>query len=397
MWRCSAGMYFQRRSPLCSGMRPFAPRRSTDSQISAAITLGWRIAKLYSFDPEELPKAPPDNLLPMRRSLPAEQRLALELRAAAGDALRVGVELDSGELRELLALAKRIARSDSANGPFRERIKTWHIHLATMLWANDEATGKAYELGSFLSDTFNRVVLDLRKADDACTHVAGRLREVFEHNRVERVKRLLDDLQARIDPAAVRIVKSHLEEWETAVQARKPAYARRADLEPLHGQTVTWCQLVTGNKEPEAFIGHDDRARVRETMVARMLGAYRRSWKGLAFAALVMAALGFGILALINTKDLSQYSAIIALGGSLAGALGLSVTSIGLTVRKSLDAQAELLWNTALVEVICKKTLRVEALMQKSQPSRGSLVVPARLRRPRTEPSVAFLQADRVA
>ena len=361
MWRCSACMYFQRRSPLCRGMRPFAPRRSTDSQISAAITLGWRIAKLYSFDPEELPKAPPDNLLPMRRSLPAEQRLALELRAAAGDALRVGVELDSGELRELLALAKRIARSDSANGPFRERIKTWHIHLATMLWANDEATGKAYELGSFLSDTFNRVVLDLRKADDACTYVAGRLREVFEHNRVERV------------------------------------YARRADLEPLHGQTVTWCQLVTGNKEPEAFIGHDDRARVRETMVARMLGAYRRSWKGLAFAALVMAALGFGILALINTKDLSQYSAIIALGGSLAGALGLSVTSIGLTVRKSLDAQAELLWNTALVEVICKKTLRVEALMQKSQPSRGSLVVPARLRRPRTEPSVAFLQADRVA
>lgn len=380
-------------------MHAFAPRRATDPQISAAMTLGWRIAKLYSFDPEERPKAVPDNLLPMRRSLPPAQRLALEVRAAAGDAARVGVELDPRELRELLALANRAAASDAGEGPFRERIKTWHIHLATMLWADDEATGKAYELGSFLSDTFNRVVLDLRKAVDPCEHIAGRLQEVFAHSRVERVKRLLDDLQARIDPAAVRIVKEHLEHWETAVQKRTPVFDTGCDLEPLHSQAVIWCQLVTGNKEPEAFIDHDDRARVRETMAARMLGNYRRNWKFIFVIAVAMAGLTLGVLALLQSGDLSASSPFIALGGSLAGALGLSVTSIGLTVRKSLDAHAELLWNTALVEVICQKTLRVDDLMPEPEPAPGrlALAVPARLRRPHGDASVAFFQADRVA
>jgi hypothetical protein len=30
-----------------------------------------------------------------------------------------------------------------------------------------------------------------------------------------------------------------------------------------------------------------------------------------------------------------------------------------MTMRRSLDARAELIWNTALVEVICEQTLRV--------------------------------------
>ena len=49
-------------------------------------------------------------------------------------------------------------------------------------------------------------------------------------------------------------------------------------------------------------------------------------------------------------------------GGPVAGALGVSLASVGRTVSKSLDARAELLWNTALVEVISHKTLRVDEL-----------------------------------
>src|SRR5918997_2658113 len=83
-------------------MNAFAPRRSTETQISCAITLGWRIAVPYSLRADELPSSPPDNLLPMRRSLPAAQRLPPALRAAAGDADRLGIRLGTDELEELL-------------------------------------------------------------------------------------------------------------------------------------------------------------------------------------------------------------------------------------------------------------------------------------------------------
>jgi hypothetical protein len=365
-------------------MHAFAPRRSTEPQISLAITLGWRIATLYSLRADELPSSPPDNLLPMRRSLPAAERLVLELRAAVGDAERLGAGLDPAELRELLGLAERAAESDAAEERLRDRLRAWHIHLVTVLWADHEATGKAYELGSFLSDTSNRVVLELRRGKDARAHVTRELRCVFARERVERVKRLLDDLQARIDPAAVRIVKDHLAAWQDAVLERTPRAATRAGLAPLDSQAVTWCQLVTGDKEPEAFIGHDDRVRVRETMVGRMLRSYRRNWKCVLIAAVSFAVVAYGVAKVIDSGHAPDYtSAIIAFTGSLAGALGLSLASIGLTVRKSLDARAELLWNTALVEVISQKTLLVDDVLTLAPPCRTRLrmAVPRRRRR----------------
>jgi len=346
-------------------MNAFAPRRSTEEQISGAITLGWRIAVLYSMRADELPSSPPDGLLPMRRSLPAAERLVLELRAAAGDAGRLGIGLEPGKLDELVDLAQRSPACDDAEAQFRDRIRAWHIDLQTMLWADQEATGKAYELGSFLSDTSNRVVLELRRADDPRGHVTRELRRVFGRERVERVKRLLDDLQAKIDPAAVRIVKQHLTAWQAAVRDRSPRDASRAGLEALDSQVVIWFQLVTGDKEPEAFIGHDDRARVRGTMVERMLRAYQRNWRNLLAGALTLAVLAAGAYGLLSWDALkAARGPVLAILSPLAGALGLSFTSIALTVRKSLDARAELLWNTALVEVIATKTLRVDDVLK---------------------------------
>ena len=350
----------------------FAQRRSTEPQISGAITLGWRIARLYGLRADELPTAPPDNLLPMRRSLPAADRLVLELRAAAGDAERLGIGPAPDELDELVGLATASPSSDAAEAQFRQRLRTWHIHLQTMLWADHEAIGKAYELGCFLSDTSNRVVLELRRGESARLHVTRELRCVFERARVERIKRLLDDLQARIDPAAVRIVKQHLASWQHAVRERAPRDVTRAGLEPLDNQAVTWFQLVTGDKEPEAFIGHDERACVRGTMVARMVGSYRRNWKTIVAGLVATPALAAGGYELLTSAE-DIRGPILASLGPLAGALGLSFTSIGLTVRKSLDARAELLWNTALVDVISAKTLRVDDVLEPASPLRPRL------------------------
>ena len=374
-------------------MNAFAPRRSTESQISGAITLGWRIAKLYSLHADELPTSPPDNLLPMRRSLPAAERLVLELRAAAGDADRLGIGLEEAALSELLELAAKSPASDEIEARFNDQIRAWHIELQTMLWADHEATGKAYELGSFLADTSSRVVRELRRGDGARAAVTRELRCVFERRRVERIKRLLDDLQARIDPAAVRIVKSHLDSWADAVGERTPRHATKAGLESLDNQAVTWFQLVTGDKEPEAFIGHDERARVRETMVARMVRSYRHNWKMILLGAIAMAAIGAGAYSLIAANA----TLLVALT-PLAGALGVSLTSIGLTVRRSLDARAELLWNTALVAVICERTLRVDDVLKPAPPPRMMRPMHAPRRRSHGEARAGgMLRSDRAA
>ena len=371
-------------------MHAFAPRRSTEPQISDAITLGWRIATLYSLRADELPSAPPDNLLPMRRSLPAAERLALELRAAAGDAARLGVALDGPEFDELLALAVGAPAGDDAETAFLDRIRVWHVHLATMLWADHEATGKAYELGSFLADTSNRVVRELRASGAARARVADELCRVFHDERVERMKRLIDDLQARVDPAAARIVKQHLAAWQEAVARRPLRAATRAGLGGLDDQTVIWFQLLTGDKEPEAFIGHDDRARVRETMIGRLARSYRRRWKTMSASLLALAGAAFGVYMLAS--DIDATAPLLASLMPVAGALGVKITSIGLTVRRSLDARAELLWNTALVEVIATKTLRVDDVLA-APPARRRRPQLARTGRRRSERAVAPVRA----
>jgi hypothetical protein len=133
---------------------------------------------------------------------------------------------------------------------------------------------------------------------------------------------------------------------------------------------VSWFQLVTGDKEPEAFIGHDDRARVRDTMVARMVRSYRRNWKPMCIAAAVMAGVIGALYLLLAKYGLDDSAPILAPLTPIAGALGLKLTSIAMTVRKSLDARAELLWNTALVQVISDKTLRVDDVMAPLPPRR---------------------------
>jgi hypothetical protein len=349
-------VYFQRVLAALKDMTAIPERRGTADQISAAIRLGWRVAKLHSLRASALPEQPPGDLLPMRKSLPRADRIALELRATAGDAEQLGVKPGSHELSELSELARRAAVPGPAEARFRARICSWHTQLVVALWAQDEATGKAYELGSFLSDTWNRVVL-ARNAQSA--DVTAALRDVFEPDRVTRIHRLLDDLQTRIDPAAVRLVQGQLAAWREALLDCDGDLLHDANLDALHSQVVTWSQLVTGDKEPEAFIGHDDRIEVRERMGGLMLRTFRRHWPAFAVAVPAIGGAAYGIASIPDTE------AIVAIVGSIAGTFGVKGTSILLTIRKAVDAQAELVWNTSLVEVINERTLLLPELWPK--------------------------------
>jgi len=109
---------------------------------------------------------------------------------------------------------------------------------------------------------------------------------------------------------------------------------------------------------------------------------------GAAVALVGLALLATHLPDLTKTYDPAQ---ILTFAGPIVGALGVSLTSLGRTLRKSLDARAELLWNTALVEVISQKTLHVDELLPAAHPRHAWLAPPAPPR------SMALFQTDRVA
>ena len=243
-----------------------------------------------------------------RRSLSASDRVELEVRAIAGVADRVGVALSDAELSGLLGLADGAGRSAVREQTFRNELARQHLSFEKRLWASDESRGKAYELGNFLSDSWNRM---LRPQAGGDPH--DELRDVFAAVRIERMKHLLDDLQARIDPVAAHTVSNHLDQWHARVSgAPEPQPDPQpmtvdevaAEFEPLERQTIIWRQLLTGDKEPESWIGHARRVEVRDELTKQLWRRYRRPLPWLVPLVLVV---GIGLYLLYeHNKDTAK-------------------------------------------------------------------------------------------
>jgi hypothetical protein len=354
---------------------PLAERRSTGDEIALAIDLGWRVAALHALSPTTLvaPSRVNDDMLLNRRSLPPADRLELEIKAIAGVAERVGIALADADLAGLVTLARAAAGSVADEQAFRAELARRHVDFDKHLFTVSEQCGKAYELGNFISDTWNRVARP-RVMPDA----AGELVEVFSPVRVERIKLLLDDLQARVDPVAAHTVNNHLDAWSTRLQAAAassavPGAGLEAEqavhrLEPVERQTIIWRQLLTGDKEPEAFIGHERRAEVRDELTKQLWARYRRFVWVLPIVAVIGVLLG---LEYAHNKDLGT----TLIGGFFAvtGALGLTRASMIATVRSGVRSWGELMWNRALAVVICRETSLLSQLFGDEPPRRGMM------------------------
>ncbi len=348
-----------------AGAEPVPPRRSTENEIAQSIDLGWRVAALYALRPTTLkpPEPVAADMLLNRRSLSASDRVELEVRAIAGVADRVGVALSEAELSGLLGLADGAGRSAVREQTFRNELARQHLSFEKRLWASDESRGKAYELGNFLSDSWNRM---LRPEAGGDPH--EELHGVFSAVRVERMKHLLDDLQARIDPVAAHTVSNHLDQWRARVtEAPEPQPNPQpmtvdevaVEFEPLERQTIIWRQLLTGDKEPEAWIGHARRVEVRDELTKQLWRRYRRPLPWLVPLVLVVGLLLY--LLYDHNKDTAKEAAGVVLAA--LGALGITrATMIG-TVRRGLQSWGDLMWNRSLAAVICRETSVVDDLL----------------------------------
>jgi hypothetical protein len=249
------------------------------------------------------------------------------------------------------AAARAAADSPAATDVFRARLRRRHIELQKDLWAQDEALGKAYELGGGLSDTYGRICRAYRHhAEDALTTWQA----VFEAGRVERLKKLLDDLQSRLNVAGVAVVRAQLDAWCAGVGARLTAERLPPEAEVREGlrrQTVIWRQLLTGDKAPEAYLDRHARAALHDDLHGLIWRGYRR-WAGVLAAAILALVLAWPYLS-------GASSAVVA----AVGALGLTKASVLLTVRGRVDQWSKLLWERALAMRIVDATLTLDSVL----------------------------------
>jgi hypothetical protein len=340
------------------GETPPSQRRSTEGEVAQAIDLGWRVAALHALTPTTIePIAPvsPDMLL-NRRSLSAADRLELEVRAIAGVAERARAPIAGSRLEKLLRLTLGAGESPEGETEFRDEVARLHVVFSKELWASSDVSGKAYELGNFLSDTWNRIASP--KVHRGDPH--AELHEIFARVRVERMKILLDDLQSRVDPVAIHAVSTHLDAWCQSVGATKltagpdpPAKLEESveRLKPVERQTIIWRQLLTGDKEPEAWIGQAERAQVRDEFTRQLWGRYRRWWWVGVLLAIAAGGLGYWYA---TDSDAAQGVAASAL--AVLAMFGVTRASMTAALKSGARNWSELMWNRALAAVICRET-----------------------------------------
>ncbi len=321
-----------------------------DAPLTAALLLGWRVAELYALvDDTGAPAG--DTLLPAHESLEPADQLELQLRAAAGVAGRAGVTSKGASLEELVRMARGATASPAAAEAFRARLRGCHVEVQKDLWALDESAGKAYELGNGLSDTYGRVCRAYRRdAEDTL----ATWEDVFLAARIERLKKLLDDLQTRLNASGVAVVRAQLDAWCEGVAARLRANGLPREervREGLRRQTVIWRQLLTGDKAPEAYLDRHARAALHDDLRALIWRRYR-VW------AIVLALAVLGLV--LAWKDLEGAGRAVLAG---ATALGLTKASVLLTVRGRLDQWSTLLWDRALAQKIVEATLTLDSVL----------------------------------
>jgi hypothetical protein len=344
--------------------------------LTAAFQLGWRVAELYALvnDPGE---PSDDTLLPGHESLEPGDQLQLQLRAAAGDSRRAGIAAKADELEGLLPDAGEAPGSAEAAERFRAKIRTFHIEISKELWAGDEAAGKAYELGNGMSDTYNLIRIAYRTRSEDLTASWER---AFRKRRIERLEKLLDDLQSRLSPGGVAVVRHHLDLWREAVPARivkpdRPPEERQVRC-GLRRQTVIWRQLLAGDKKPVAYLNGAARAELH--------GEVRGlAWRGVR-PWLIPAALGLFAFIFFLPEIVGLYQEGIVGTGvasaflAIAGALGVTKASMAATLRSRLQGWSELLWDRAVALKVSEKTLALEEVLAEPVAERGRIASASR-------------------
>jgi hypothetical protein len=319
------------------------------SPVVLALELGWRLAVLYA-DLErplhavgEVDAVPA--CLPAVETMPNGDQLEVQVRAAASLAFQLKA---TERAHEILRLASDVHVKQREAQSIRGRLRNCHSALIKELWFKQEAQGKAYELGTSIFDSWNRVRL---ASCAGAERTVGEWRTVFGDERIERIKVLLDDLQTQLPHTAVTVVKAHLDFWRDAVakHVKEDAATPPDGVELLRKQTVIWQQLLSEAKRPESFLKGEHRREVHRQFKQLLWRSVLRPLPVLAGLAAI-ATLAFVLKQIDPGKAVNTVLALL-------GAIGISQASIAVVARDRLREWTEMLWSRALANVVFQATL----------------------------------------
>jgi hypothetical protein len=161
------------------------------------------------------------------------------------------------------------------------------------------------------------------------------------------------------------VVSDHLDAWQSRVAA-KPFRAPEVEAvrRLLRRQTIIWRQLLVADKKPEAFLDRHQRATLRGDLARLVWKRYLPCIPALVgvLALLILAAANFGHIARWYEHNLAATGAATVLA-SVAGALGLTMASVGVTVRSRMSEWTDLLWSRAIAARVTAVTLTVDELL----------------------------------
>lgn len=329
---------------------------ATDSGTRHSLDLGWRLAALFA-ETKRLRSADSGGRaqahLPAVDGLPERDRLELYVRAAASVARRMDVGVRADEIESVVELARAVQEHPERAHALRAHLYECHTALTKELWAHHESCGKAFELGTSLFDTWQRV--DEARGDDAKAEAWA---EVFARKRVERIKVLLDDLESRLPSVAVTVVRAHLERWHKVLgEPTAPDAVRPRDAEQwLQSQVITWRQLLTGAKEPESFLTAPDRRLLHRRFSGLI---WRRFLRPAPVACMLVIAAVAGAL-MFGGPAISDAARLLV---APLGAIGLSKASLTVLARDHLRSWTTLLWNRAVAAVLGEVTCYVDKVV----------------------------------
>jgi hypothetical protein len=286
-----------------------------------ALELGWRVADLYALV-GNIAEPAPDTLLPAQRELAAADQLELQLRTAAGYARRLGFVSEAEILNRLVPDAHDAPTSPDASERFRNKIRSLHVELIKALWNRDETLGKAYELGTGLSDTYSRILNAYR---DRSQDLRADWETAFGHERVDNLLNLLDDLQPHLNPGGVAVVRNHLRIWMELVKVRLSA-GGLPDMRNVRTwfrrQTLTWRRLLAADTELERLLPAYAQLDLMPEFRRRLHRQYRRY----VLPALIVVLVAVGIVSLFDVENVFGPE----VGALIVGVVGIVAARVAL-------------------------------------------------------------------
>ncbi|MGA2828700.1 MAG: hypothetical protein ABSF03_21570 [Streptosporangiaceae bacterium] len=320
---------------------------SDKARVSAAVALGWQVAKLYHSPVHQGPVADPrqDGRLPGFSGFSAVTHSKWLGEQIAATAARLVTAPPPALLRALGVVLGCLGTESRDRDAILGAIFTLHCRLLEALTVTDFRLGKAYGLGRALAET------TLVPAASAADDVEGDFRELLGAGRIGTIKDWLVELKTLLPEHAAYAVSRGLDDWrDWAAAPPAPTDWRNAQT-AMRMQGYLWRGLITGEKAAVDMLSLSG-------YLAAARQVARRAWW---LILLTVGAAVAVVVAMVLLHGISPTTRLIAALAWLGGTLFAGLKASGALLGSAVKGAEGWLWQTELDESVAQAATRLPA------------------------------------